>query len=51
MSCSNSFLAAHWAETLVTYISIVVGNFIGCNVYHIKNVFKKKEEKQLPLND
>ena len=51
MSCSNTFLAVHWLKILVTYISIVVGNFIGCNVYHIKALFKKKEEKPLSLND
>lgn len=57
MSCSNSFLAVHWAETLGTYGSIVLGNFIGCNVYHIKDIIKEKKEepnklkKQWPLYD
>ena len=44
MSCSTSFLVMHWLETLVIYISIVIGNFIGCNVYHIKDLFNKKDD-------
>ena len=30
-----SFLADHLAEVLVFYVSIVVGNFVGCNLYRI----------------
>ena len=51
MSCSASFLVAHWLETLVTYISIVIGNFIGCNVYHIKDLFNMKDKTIVSLND
>lgn len=29
------FLAAHIGEILLFYVSIVVGNFIGCNLYRI----------------
>lgn len=47
MSCSNAFLAEHWVETLGTYGSIVLGNFIGCNVYHIKDIIKEKEDISL----
>ena len=28
-----SFLAEHWLEVLVFYVSIVAGNFVGCNLY------------------
>ena len=51
MSCSNAFLAEHWLETLGTYGSIVLGNFIGCNVYHVKDVIKEKEKTFTSLND
>lgn len=30
-----SFLAENLAETLIFYVSIVAGNFIGCNLYRI----------------
>lgn len=30
-----SFLAEHWADTLVFYVSIVIGNFVGCNFYRL----------------
>lgn len=29
------FLAEHWSETLIFYISIVLGNFAGCNLYRL----------------
>jgi len=51
MACSRQFLWAHLGETLAVYGSIVLGNFIGCNVYHIKDLFKDKENKVLILND
>ena len=55
MSCSNSFLSIHWLETLGIYGSIVLGNFIECNVYHIKNIIKDKKDlsdvSKMTLND
>ena len=30
-----SFLSAHWLQVLLFYISIVIGNFIGCNLYRM----------------
>jgi len=30
-----SFLMEHWAEVLLFYVSIVLGNFVGCNLYRI----------------
>lgn len=30
-----SFLSEHWSEVLLFYVSIVIGNFIGCNLYRI----------------
>jgi len=27
------FLLAHWLEVLIFYVSIVIGNFFGCNFY------------------
>lgn len=51
MTCSGQFLWTYLGETLAVYGSIVLGNFIGCNVYHIKDLFKEKENKVLTLND
>ena len=31
----TDFIVAHWLEVLLFYISIVIGNFIGCNLYRI----------------
>lgn len=28
-----SFLAEHWLEVLTCYLTIVLGNFVGCNLY------------------
>lgn len=30
-----SFLSAHWLQVLFFYVSIVAGNFIGCNLYRL----------------
>ncbi|MGN1256444.1 MAG: formate/nitrite transporter family protein [Bacteroidaceae bacterium] len=30
-----SFLSAHWLHVLFFYVSIVAGNFIGCNLYRL----------------
>lgn len=38
------FLADHWKEVLAVYLCIVVGNFIGCNLYRI--FFPEKTLKQ-----
>ena len=53
MTCSGQFLLTHLGEALTVYGSIVLGNFIGCNVYHIKDVIKKDKNdlKKMPLND
>lgn len=40
LTCSTEFLKEHLTETLALYASIVCGNFIGCNVYHIKDLIK-----------
>ena len=29
------FWAEHWGEILIFYLSIVVGNFVGCNLYRL----------------
>ena len=31
----TDFIVAHWLEALLFYVSIVIGNFIGCNLYRI----------------
>ena len=31
----TDFIVAHWLEVLLFYVSIVIGNFIGCNLYRI----------------
>lgn len=31
----TDFIVAHWPEVLLFYVSIVIGNFIGCNLYRI----------------
>ena len=33
MAVPVPFLAEHWLEVLVFYVSIVAGNFVGCNLY------------------
>lgn len=33
------FLVQHWTQVLLFYVSIVLGNFVGCNLYRI--VFMK----------
>ncbi len=33
MAVPVSFLGEHWLEVLVFYVSIVAGNFVGCNLY------------------
>ena len=39
LCCSSEYLTIHYKSILALYCSIVLGNFIGCNVYHIKNLF------------
>lgn len=39
LTCSSGFLYEHFWSVLKLYGSIVVGNFIGCNVYHIIRLF------------
>ena len=53
MTCSGQFLLTHLGEALTVYGSIVLGNFIGCNVYHIKDVIRKDKNdlKEMSLND
>ena len=29
------YIADHWQEVLLFYVSIVAGNFIGCNLYRL----------------
>lgn len=33
MAVPVPFLTEHWLEVLVFYVSIVAGNFVGCNLY------------------
>jgi len=35
LACSFDYLAANVLPVLLTWLSIVVGNFIGCNIYRI----------------
>lgn len=35
LACPTSFLFAHGWSVLALYVSIVLGNFIGCNLYRI----------------
>ena len=30
-----AYIADHWQEVLLFYVSIVAGNFIGCNLYRL----------------
>lgn len=41
MCCSRAFLISHFWKTVSIYGSIVIGNFIGCNVYRIKDFIKE----------
>ena len=40
MTCSSEFLLSNLSSVLVLYASIVIGNFIGCNAYHIIEIIK-----------
>lgn len=40
LCCSPEYLTAHANSVLALYGSIVLGNFIGCNVYHILDIVK-----------
>ena len=40
MTCSSEFLLTNLTDIIILYISIVFGNFIGCNVYHIIDIIK-----------
>lgn len=42
LTCSLSFWKSHWAAILLVYVSIVIGNFIGCNLYRL--VMYKEEQ-------
>ncbi|MBR6082231.1 MAG: hypothetical protein IKP62_04825, partial [Salinivirgaceae bacterium] len=33
MTVPASFLIDNWADVLIFYVSIVAGNFVGCNLY------------------
>ncbi len=35
LACPASFLLAHGWSVLALYVSIVIGNFLGCNLYRI----------------
>ena len=35
LSVPAAFLKVHWLEILGVYGSIVIGNFIGCNLYRL----------------
>lgn len=35
MACPWSFWTAHWTEILWLYLWLVVGNFVGCNLYRL----------------
>lgn len=38
-----NYIAEHWGEVLTFYVSIVLGNFVGCNLYRI--IFFGNEKK------
>ena len=40
LSVPASFLKAHWLEIIGVYVSIVIGNFIGCNLVRIFGLHK-----------
>ena len=40
LSVPIAFLNAHWLEILGVYVSIVIGNFIGCNLVRIFGMHK-----------
>ena len=35
LSVPLAYIADHWQEVLLFYVSIVAGNFIGCNLYRL----------------
>ncbi len=43
LMCPPQFLADHWWPVLRLYLSIVLGNFIGCNLYRMADVARDKE--------
>lgn len=40
LSVPVAFLKAHWLEIIGVYVSIVIGNFIGCNLVRIFGLHK-----------
>ena len=40
LSVPAAFLKAHWLEVIGVYVSIVIGNFIGCNLVRIFGLHK-----------
>lgn len=40
ISVPAAFLKAHWLEIIGVYVSIVIGNFIGCNLVRIFGLHK-----------
>jgi len=40
LSVPAAFLKAHWLEIIGVYVSIVIGNFIGCNLVRIFGLHK-----------
>lgn len=37
-SCSLGFLAANWSHILISWVGVVIGNFIGCNIQKILGI-------------
>ncbi len=40
LTCPLPFLAEHAADVLLLYITIVLGNFVGCNLYRLGDLVK-----------
>ncbi|MCD8282535.1 MAG: formate/nitrite transporter family protein [Prevotella sp.] len=43
LACPVSFLSEHASSVLALYVSIVLGNFVGCNLYRLGELVKAKE--------
>ncbi len=41
LMCPPSFLREHAADVLLLYVTIVLGNFLGCNLYRLAEIGKK----------
>ncbi len=42
LACPGRFLAAHLGGVILLYLSIVLGNLLGCNLYHLADPCRKR---------